>query len=175
MGSCRGHGELKAKINRARSVQPMSPRFGGIPATPRRIHPVLPHRRPRRIHPPQRRPRRRPHRPRRRRLRSPPPPPHRIPPRHPRHPATTIPVHHRNHHHHQQRHHHRPPQPPHLLTDPAASRPPRHHHPLVEQPHPPLRIQLTMTRPTRSQDRGRIHCAKIGVSHDRPCGAALPG
>src|SRR6478752_7268448 len=34
MGSCRGHGELKAKINRARSVQPMSPRFGGIPARP---------------------------------------------------------------------------------------------------------------------------------------------
>src|SRR5690349_3973297 len=33
MGSCRGQGELKAKINRARSVQPMSPRFGGIPAT----------------------------------------------------------------------------------------------------------------------------------------------
>lgn len=31
MGSCRAHGEMKVKINTARSVQPMSPRFGGIP------------------------------------------------------------------------------------------------------------------------------------------------
>ena len=28
MGGCRAHGEMKVKINRARSVQPMSPRLG---------------------------------------------------------------------------------------------------------------------------------------------------
>ena len=45
--------------------------------------------------------------------------------------------------------------------DPAASRHPRHHHPLVEQPHPALRIRLT---PPGRSDRGPNRCAKIGAN-----------
>ena len=49
------------------------------------------------------------------------------------------------HDHHHRRHDHRPPRPPRLHPRPPPSRPPhRHPRPLVGQPHPPLRIRLTV-------------------------------
>ena len=58
--------------------------------------------------------------------------------------------------HHQRPDRHRPPGPTRLRPRPPPSRPtPRHHHPLVGQPHPPLRNQLTPLAPNQLRGNPR--------------------